>query len=253
MNGWVLGSNTSHWKGKINFNKMYDADVKWWYTKASDANRTTGELFEDDRFREYSEAASKTSLLKGCFHWLQASVDPTVAADYYLERYQMYDFEFPPILDFEETSVRDTGMYSDFAWRAQMWCKRVEEVTGRKPFIYTANWYTSYFKTSYLSWMNAYPLMVADYSWWSNNVTKKPYYFPSNIWNKEDCDYWQYTDSAHGPDYGVEALGLCLNWFMGSYADLLMQLEVDEPPEPPTISLEEQVDILWQAHPELHT
>jgi len=56
-----------------------------------------------------------------------------------------------------------------------------------------------------------------------------------------DCPIWQYTDSAHGPDYGVEALGLCLNWFMGSYADLLMQLGADEPSQPPTISLEERV------------
>lgn len=237
MNGWTLLTDTSHWDGAINFNTMYAAGVRGWITKATDANWTTGLQFEDSRFNEYCIAASKTKLLKGCYHWLQASVDPVVAADFYLDRYDRYTFEFPPVLDFEEPSVRNTGKFSDYAWRGQEWCRRVEAVTKRKPIIYTAKWYTSYFSTSMLSWMRDYPLWVADYSWWSNNVTKAPYYFPSNIW--DDWKIWQYSDKGDGATYGVQSASVDLNWYQGDYADLLDWLEQE--PAPPPLTLEERV------------
>jgi lysozyme len=238
MVDWVLGTDTSHWSGNIDFAKMYNAGARFWITKASDANRYTGELFEDDRFDEYmQDAIAHGKLLRGCYHWLQASVDPTVAADFYLERYQRYEMDFPPVLDFEEPSVRDTGKFSDYAWRAQVWCKRCEEVTGRKPMIYTAKWFTSYFKTEYLSWMREYPLWVADYSWWSANVTKAPYYFPSNVW--DDWAIWQFAAAKRGAEFGVQAEAIDLNHFQGDYADLMDWLQIDEPPTP--LTLEQRV------------
>ena len=239
MNGWTLGVDTSHWTGTINFATMYNAGARWWITKATDAYRTTGQQFEDSRFDEYVLAASKTPLLKGCYHWLQASVDPIVAADFYLERYNRYAFDFPPVLDFEETSVRTTGKFSDYAWRAQMWCKRVEEVTGRKPIIYTAKWYTSYFTEKMIGWMRDYPLWVADYSWWANNVTKTPYYMPA-VW--DEWTMWQYSadGNSRGDEFGTQSKSVDLNYYQGSYAELLTFLGMSEtPPEP--LTLEERV------------
>jgi lysozyme len=231
MNNWIIGTDTSHWSGDIDFRKMYDAGARFWITKATDANKSTGYQFEDSRFMDFcQDAFGFGKLLTGCYHWLQYSVDPKVAADFYLERYKQFDFDFPPILDFEEPSVTN---YSDYAWRAQEWCRRCEGATGRKPIIYTAKWFTSRFKTENLSWMNKYPLWVADYSWWAQNITKAPYYMPSNIWS--DWTIWQYTGSGDGNKFGTQSKGIDLNYFQGDYSQLLDFLNVDqEPPEPLT-------------------
>jgi lysozyme len=222
---------------------MYAAGARFWITKATDANKTTGYQFEDSEFQNYCEDAfAFDKLLMGCYHWLQYSVDPSVAADFYLERYNRFDFDFPPVLDFEEPSVTN---YSDYAWRAQVWCKRVEEKTGRKPIIYTAKWFTSRFKTAQLLWMAEYPLWVADYSWYSNNVTKKPYYMPSNIW--DDWKIWQFSANGRGNEFGVQAKSIDLNYFQGDYSQLLDFVGKNEQPGP-ELTVEQRLERLEAFH-----
>ena len=243
MNGWTLGTDTSHWDGNLNFATMYNAGARFWITKATDAYRYTGQQFEDDRFDGYmQDAKADGRLLVGCYHWLQASVDPTLAADFYPERWNRYEMDFPPVLDFEETSVRETGRFSDYAWRAQVWCKRVEEVTGRKPIIYTAKWYTSYFNETQIGWMGDYPLWVADYTWWSNNITKSPSYMPP-YW--DDWRIWQFSadGNGRGPEFGAQSASIDLNYFQGDYSELQTFLGITQPDDPP-LTLEGRVDAL---------
>lgn len=233
---FTLGTDTSHWSGNIDFAKMYNAGARFWITKATDANKSTGLLFEDTRFNTYMTDASKTPLLKGCYHWLQASVDPIKAADFYLERYKRYPMDFPPILDFEETSVRDTGGFSDYAWRAQEWVKRCQDVAGRKPIIYTAKWYTSYFTDKMIGWMGDYPLWVASYPFVFTSLSKP--LMPSQWAN---WTMWQYTDKGKGDLYGTQSKSVDLNYYQGSMGDLLTFLGVSEtPPEP--LTLEQRVE-----------
>lgn len=243
MNNWIVGADTSHWSGDIDFRKMYDAGARFWITKATDANKTSGYQFEDSKFQSFCESAVNFGkLLTGCYHWLQYSVDPTVAADFYLERYNRFDFDFPPVLDFEEPSVTN---YSDYAWRAQMWCERVRDKTGRKPIIYTAKWFTSRFKTAQLLWMADLPLWVADYSWWANNVTKAPYYMPDNIWS--DWAMWQYKVDSDGNAFGLTSKSMDKNWFQGDYSQLLDFLGKNEQPQPP-MTVNERLDRLEGLH-----
>ena len=244
MNNWQMGTDTSHWSGNINFATMYDAGARFWITKATDANRTTGYQFEDSRFDGFcQDAFAHGKLLTGCYHWLQASVDPTVAADFYLERYQRYEFDFMPILDFEEPSVRNTGMFSDYAWRAEMWCKRCEQVTGRKPMIYTAKWFTNYFKTEYLSWMRDYPLWVAQYPYVMTPLSRPS--IPSNIW--DDWHIWQFSANGHGNEFGVQAASIDRNYFQGDYVELLDFVGKIETPEP-ELTDKQKLDILWSKY-----
>ena len=236
MSDRTLGCDTSHWSGSINFDKMYNAGAKFWITKATDAYKVNPIQYEDSKFMEFSKGAfAHGKILTGCYHWLQASIDPKTAADYYLERYNRFFFDFPPILDFEETYVIETGKYSDFAWRAQVWLGYVKEKTGRTPIIYTAKWYLDYFKPEYISWMKDYPLHVADYTWYSNNVLKNPYYMPK-YWDKHTL--WQFSADRNnrGKEFGVNADDICLDWYEGSYDNLLNFLGVSQPiPEPPPV------------------
>ena len=232
MKDRVLGTDTSHWSGSINFDTMYNAGAKFWITKATDAYKASPFQYEDSKFMEFSTAAFQHGkILTGCYHWLQLSIDPKVAADYYLERYNRFFFDFPPILDFEERYVIDTGKFSDYAWRAQMWLEHVELKTGRKPIIYTAKWYMDYFKSEYVSWMSKYPLWVADYTWTSNTLgypTRMP-----QTWTKQTM--WQFSADGNnrGSEFGVDGDDICLDWYDGSYDNLLSFLGVTTP-EPPT-------------------
>lgn len=224
----TIGVDTSHWSGVINFVTMYNAGAKFWITKASDAFFGTGQLFQDSMFDTYMRDSEDIGLLRGCYHWLQPSVDPTVAAKFYLERYYKYDLDFPPILDFEEPKVTN---YGDFAWRAEVWLRYVYEQTKKKPIVYTAKWYTDRFAQKYISWMNVYPLWVADYTWWSNNVTHKPIMpYP---WTEHTI--WQWGTPARGNEFGVQAKEIDMNYFNGSYDDLLSFLNAEKP-EPPVQS-----------------
>jgi GH25 family lysozyme M1 (1,4-beta-N-acetylmuramidase) len=230
----VLGTDTSHWSGSINFDTMYNAGAKFWITKATDAYKTTPFQYEDSKFMEFSTAAFQHGkILAGCYHWLQLSIDPKVAADYYLERYNRFFFDFPPILDFEERYVIDTGKFSDYAWRAQMWLEHVELKTGRKPIIYTAKWYTDYFKSEYISWMSKYPLWVADYTWTSNTLG-----YPTRMptpWTKQKM--WQFSADGNnrGAEFGIAGDDICLDWYDGSYDNLLSFLGISIPEPPPVI------------------
>ena len=249
MNDWVRGLSTSHWTGKMNFITAYNAGVRFWIGKATDAYKDTGKQFEDSRFDEHCQLAfAEPALLKGCYHWLQYSVDPIVAADFYIERYRRYKFDFRPIMDFEERSVIDKKLFSDYAWRGEMFCKRIEEKLGLKPMIYTAKWFTNYFTTKQISWMNTYDLWVADYSWWANNITKKPYYYPSNVWAVDDWDIWQNEADGNGKghEFGQDALDAELSWYQGDYSQLLTWLNKSTIPEPPEVplTLQEQIDDL---------
>ena len=237
MTDRVLGTDTSHWSDSINFDTMYNAGAKFWITKATDADKASPFQYEDSKFMEFSTAAFQHGkLLTGCYHWLQASIDPIVAADYYLERYNRFFFDFPPILDFEETYTIQTGKFSDFSWRAQVWLDHVKKKTLKTPIIYTAKWYMDYFKSEYVSWMAEYPLWVADYTWYSSNVLKNPYYMPKT-WSKQTM--WQFSADKNnrGHEFGIKSDDICLDWYEGSYDNLLSFLGVTTPeptPTPPT-------------------
>ena len=233
MTDRVLGTDTSHWSGSINFDTMYNAGAKYWITKATDAYKITGKQYEDSKFMEFSKAAfEQGKILAGCYHWLQLSVDPVIAADYYLERYNRFPFDFPPIMDFEERYVIDTGKFSDYAWRAQMWLEHLEHKTGRLPIIYTAKWFTDYFQPQHLSWMKKYPLWVADYTRVSNTLGR-PTYMPKP-WEKQIM--WQFSadKNGRGREFGVDAGDIDLNWFEGSYDDLQNFLGILQPEPEPT-------------------
>ena len=235
MPNWTLGTDLSHWAVDVDFGKMYDAGARWTVIKATDANRDTGWQWEDVRFeRNAKQIFERGQLLAGCYHWLQASLDPKVAADFYLERYNRHPFQFPPVLDFEEKSIFAKGLGNHYIWCAEVWLDYVHKKTGRLPIIYTANWFTSQLDQSKLGWMKKYPLWVASYPWVWTPLSRPV--MPGKIW--DDWTFWQYSadNNGRGREFGVQSQSIDLNWFKGDYNQLLSFLGTGQPiePEPPT-------------------
>lgn len=245
MNGWLLGADGSHWSGNINFAKMYDAGAHYYIGKISDSRRGGSGFFEDSRFKEhFDQAFSLGQLLLGGFHWLQPDISPKDAADFYLERYFMYPFHFPPILDFEETfayrklisreplTYVSTGLESHYCWCAKVWLERVRAHTGRKPIVYTAKWFTDNFQKRHLEFLVDYPLWAAHYPYWMTPVTRPRMPYP---WENWMLWQWSADGNRRGNEFGVQAGDIDLNYFQGSYDQLVKWLDTDEPTpiEPP--------------------
>jgi hypothetical protein len=79
--------------------------------------------------------------------------------------------------------------------------------TGRRPIIYTARWYWNQYVQSAADWRE-YDLWVASYT--SEPVLPRDW---------ETWRFWQYSE--RGRVDGVGAASTDLNWFSGTYDDLL--------------------------------
>jgi len=124
----------------------------------------------------------------------------------------------PPALDFEDTG---SGLGAgDLVNWAQRFLDTVQQLTGRVPIVYAANWYWSQYMNSTTQFAQ-YPLWVAHYT-----AAAAPMMFGG--WNS--WVFWQYTDS--GRISGVQA-NIDMNRFHSDTAALARLAGASAPTVPP--------------------
>jgi len=230
----VLGADVSHWQGWIDWLLMKGKGIKWAITKATDFWRDRPKGFIDVKSVENHQGIRDSGMLSGGYCWLQPRIDPKLQARFYLDNfYNKYETDFPPILDFEDTNVYS---WSDMLWRAEVWLDIVEKETGKIPIIYTSKWYIDYFNKKKAGFLSRYPL-------WASHYIQRTYPTIPAIWNswkmwqytdKGDYPYYDYWDKTrHGRGWGVSSGYLDLNWYNGTYVDLLDFCESGQTPIPP--------------------
>jgi len=228
----VFGTDTSHWTGNIDFVKMASRGVKFNITKGSDINHTTKQLFVDAKAEINTHRAKEVGILTGLYHWLQMYREG--GEQYWYHRRTIYDKvkpDFPAILDFEEK--RSIGN-NDYLYRAQQFLETAEahDEKGRKPIIYTGEWFLKGFPLSKLKFLGRYPLWFARYTkptadpfkW---TILYKPYV--NQIW--DTWTFWQYSSSGDKTYYGTDG-AVDENLFNGSLEELCAFLKVGAAPEP---------------------
>ena len=194
-----------------------------------------GNLFTDKTASFWWGVGEKFGLARGCYHWLQPGVDPTVAFNYHKNHLDSYPTELPYIMDFEEKKITSA---SDYLWRAYTWLGLADADRGDKTLVYSAPWYIDFLKTMLpsLDWekkmgmLRAWPLWAAFYS----------RYMPKNLWPWTDFVGWQYSDAADfpyykdddqywGDEWGIPSKGLDMSLFREEW---ITQYLVSEPVEP---------------------
>jgi hypothetical protein len=105
----------------------------------------------------------------------------------------------------------------------------------------TAGWWTNVWVGD-CGFLKGYPLWIADYTYNSSGAPRS-LYFPKGM-DPKDWKFWQYSDKAEIP--GVPESRECVDVFNGSMSELLAFCGVTE-----ALTLEEKVDRLVAAHPEL--
>jgi len=172
--------------------------------------RTSGNVTKDEDFDDYWRDASG-KLLRGSYHFFEYRNGIMKSVVEQVEAYKKFlgdDIgELPQAMDFErpnnqwpELPNRDVCLswIYDFIRRL------------KKPLLYT-NLDTILHKLWPIpDWLKEIPLWVAQYG------VLKPRNDGWNTWT-----FWQFTSTGNGPKWGAESLGVDLDYFNGTEADLM--------------------------------
>lgn len=230
----TLGVDVSHWTGTNDWVRMKTNGVMFGIFKATDFIKATTIGFVDSKAIENWNGTKNAGVINGGYHWLQPRVDPTLQARFYLDKfYSKYPTDLPPILDFEDNDMIST---SDYLWRAQIWLDIVEKETGRIPIVYSSPGFMARFDKTKTGFLSKYPLWVAHYIQRTYPTTPAPW-ANWTMWQYSDrghYPYYLYGDSgAYGLNWGAGSSRLDMNWFNGTYEDLLAFCKLGNIPVPP--------------------
>ena len=128
----------------------------------------------------------------------------------------------------------------------------VKAQTGRYPIVYSrAGWINQFVDVSQLpevDWWLANYLKALPYPLYTPEKNPPPL-LPRGVTN------WlihQTCEKGNGAEYGVASHYVDLDRWNGTSDDILEYFGLTGQPEPIKPALEEKVDKLWAAHPELH-
>lgn len=222
----VPGIDVSYWNAGIDWPKVRATGQRFVFVKASEAD-----YYRDTTFDDNWLGAKSAGLLRGAYHFFRCNVDAKKQADAFINYVKSFndDGELPPVLDLE---LNDGQKKEKIIIAAKVWLDRVEAAFGRKPIIYSGQ----YFLQDYLSeagggppsWAKDYPLWLAQYP---NNYGEGSQPFLPRGWFK--WTFWQYSEK--GRVNGVNA-NVDLNVFNGTLEDLYKFANaqiITEPPKTP--------------------
>ena len=193
------GIDVSRWQGEINWGMVAAAGYRFAVIRA-----TAGNYYTDYHFFVNWDGAREAGLLVSAYH----VVAPERPADSQIERFfdtlDGRSSDLPLVLDVELSREVDP---ENIAACVQACADLTEQEDGRKPVIYTARWFWDHNVPDRPDWAE-YDLWVANYGVDTPSLPRG--------W--EEWVFWQYSD--HGQVPGIDA-ATDLNWFNGSYEDLL--------------------------------
>ncbi len=231
MSEKVLGIDVSKWQDvnstpqTMDFNKAKAAGAQFAFIKASQ------QLFKDEDIVINWQNAKAAGLLRGAYHFLTWDKPAKDQARFFWSVIQQDPGELPPVCDFEwwNGAIPSYGysMLWDFLTELKLLC-------GRTPMIYTGYYVWVDYGRKDAAWAQ-FPLWLAFYG--AEAVMKIP-----PPWTR--FTFWQYTSKGDGLKFGAESLSLDMDYFNGSYADLLTFAGINQPEPTPQPTLESRVSSL---------
>jgi lysozyme len=206
----VPGIDVSYWNAGIHWPKVRAAGQRFVFMKASE-----GDSYADPTFDDNWAGSKAAGLLRGAYHFFRANVDAKKQATKFIDYVKSMkdDGELPPVLDLE---TQDNQGKDKIIARAKTWLDLVEAAFGRKPIIYSGQ----YFLQDYFSeagggppsWARDYPLWLAQYP---NTYVEGSQPTLPRGWFK--WAFWQYSEK--GRVNGINAK-VDLNVFNGTLEEL---------------------------------
>ncbi len=206
----VPGIDVSYWNSGIDWPKVRATGQRYVFAKA-----TEGDFYADPTFAANWSGAKAAGLLRGAYHFFRANVDGKKQAKKFIDYIKTTkdNGELPHVLDLE---THDGQSNSRIIARAKDWLDDVEAAFGRKPIIYSGQ----YFLQDHFSeagggppkWAKDYPLWLAQYP--NTYVDGQQPFLPRGwfAWT-----FWQYSEK--GRLNGINA-NVDLNVFNGTLEEL---------------------------------
>lgn len=224
---FATGIDVSHWQGVMEWTKAKQAGVSFAFIKASDGGSAV-----DSQFANNWKGAKAMGILRGAYHFFRNGADPLAQANLFVRTLGSDVGELPPVMDFEDAdSAPDLPA-------ARIFLDRVQQLTGRKPIIYTGAWYWNAKRFDNVAWAKDFDLWAAAYQM---NAPILPL-----DWQK--WTFWQYSGTGLGPTYGALAGDIDLDRFNGTLDDLrAYSMTVTGGAPAPTPMPAGTLKVTWQA------
>ena len=222
----TLGVDVSYWQTNagaikpISFVKTKENGAQFAFIRAHSGYKI------DTRFVENWKTAKDAGILRGAYHY--AILDTKYLASQISDLVKLLKDdtgELPIGLDIEKinneqfltrTNMLDYIKKFQVAMKAQL---------GKEIVLYTNPDVLMNYLKPIPDWLLDIDLWVANYT-----TADKPYIGSFSNWK-----FWQYTNKGIGKDFGVDSASIDLNWFNGSYNDLLIYAGKTPLPEPITV------------------
>jgi lysozyme len=194
------GVDVSHYDGTIDWAAAHGAGVAFAFMKATENTN-----FVDPQFATNWKGAGANGVIRGAYHFFRPAADATAQADYFVKTAGIPGpGDLPLTIDLE---VTDSVAAATVASGALTFLARVEQLTGKKPIVYTS--------ASFLSSIGS-PAGFAAYTLWVANWQVSCPKVPSPPWS--DWTFWQ--DSSTATVAGIPATMVDSDQFNGTLSDL---------------------------------
>ncbi len=197
----AIGFDVSEYQSKINWDQTYHIDESFELSFVF-IRATAGKNKIDKRFKENWKAAKVRQLIRGAYHYYRPNENSIAQAENFIRTVKLQKGDLPPVLDIEKLSKSQST--DQLKVGLQRWLKKVEQHYKVKPIIYSGeSYYTDFLKEEF----SAYPLWIANYNFWRNDL-------------ESDWQFWQFTERAKIE--GIEGM-VDLNVFNGDKNKLLLK------------------------------
>lgn len=202
------GIDASHYQGMVQWRSVAGSGMAFCFIKA-----TQGIAFVDPYFQTNWSGSQAAGLLRGAYHFGQASTDATAQAQFFYDTVRadatLGPQDLPPVLDLETLdgqSPEDT-----LQWTLQF-LARTDALFGRQTVLYTdAGFWQQLCALPGCEVLASRPLWLAAYS----ATPRIP--LPWNAWT-----FWQYSDGTSNGGTPVPGVTgpVDQDWFAGSVTQL---------------------------------
>ena len=196
------GVDVSHYQGRIDWSKLAQQNVDFAFIKA-----TEGSSYLDECFFDNWEAAEKTDLYIGAYHFFSFDSEGEKQAEFYIETVGNLSEKLAPAVDVEFYGDKESNppAKAEVVAELKKMLTALEDYYQVKPVIYsTYTVYNKYIKGEF----EEYPL-------WIRNVYYPPVGNLGNRWT-----FWQYTDTAVLDGYEGTEKYIDMNAFKGTASEL---------------------------------
>jgi lysozyme len=217
----VEGIDVSEFQPNIDWNAVKASGRHFAIIRVSDGN------YHDKKFDQHWANAKAAGVIRGAYQFFEPTEDPIAQADYLISKIggKVLPGDLPPMLDFEKSGVFAEPSASHTQSAMKAWIDHIENVTGRKPIIYTGYYYWNGASVGNPQGYGGYPLAIAAYP--SSYTAAQSHSFCPSIpdqWAK--WTFWQYSDGSPSVQSGVPPVpgvgqSCDRDFFNGTLAELM--------------------------------